>query len=103
MGRRGPVGGRERALCVPRHGDGAACVRWRGHGTRSHQDAWAAPNSVEPSFCFLSAVMALWPLQDMPAQAGQGATDARKAPSVRVRPRTSKPGRELRAKCTMSS
>ena len=26
------VGGRERALCVPGHGDGAACVRWQGDG-----------------------------------------------------------------------
>ena len=71
--------------------------------TRSHQDAWAAPNGVEPPFCFLSAATALRPPQDTPAQAGQGATDARKAPSVRVRLRTSKPGRELRAKRTVSS
>ena len=27
-----PVGGRERALRVPGHGDGAACVRWQGDG-----------------------------------------------------------------------
>ena len=26
------VGGRERALRVPGHGDGAACVRWQGNG-----------------------------------------------------------------------
>ena len=26
------VGGRERALCVPGHGDGAACVCWQGDG-----------------------------------------------------------------------
>ena len=26
------VGGRERALRVPGHGDGAACMRWRGGG-----------------------------------------------------------------------
>ena len=26
------VGGRERALRVPGHGDGAACVRWQGGG-----------------------------------------------------------------------
>ena len=68
MGRRGPVGGRERALCVPRHGDGAACVRWRGNGTRSHQGVWAAPNGVVPTFCFLSAATALRPPQDMPTQ-----------------------------------
>ena len=71
--------------------------------TRSHQDAWAAPNGVVPPFCFLSAATALRPPQDTPAQAGQGATDARKAPSARVRLRTSKPGRELRAKRTVSS
>ena len=51
--------------------------------TRSHQDAWAAPNGVVPPFCFLSAATALRPPQDTPAQAGQGATDARKAPSMR--------------------
>ena len=27
-----PIGGRERALRVPGHGDGAACVRWQGDG-----------------------------------------------------------------------
>ena len=70
---------------------------------RSHQDAGAAPNGVVPPFCFRSAATALRPPQDTPAQAGQGATDARKAPSARVRPRTSKPGRELRAKRTVSS
>ena len=71
--------------------------------TRSHQDAWAAPNGVVPPFCFLSAATALRPPQDTPTQAGQGATDARKVPSARVRLRTSKPGRELRAKRTVSS
>ena len=70
--------------------------------TRSHQDAWAAPNGAVPPFCFLSAATALRPPQDTPAQAGQGATDARKVPSARERLRTSKPGRELRAKCTVS-
>ena len=70
---------------------------------RSHQDAWAASNSVEPPFCFLSAATALRPPQDMPVQAGQGAIDARKVPSARVRLQTSKPGRELRAKRTVSS
>ena len=70
--------------------------------TRSHQDAWAAPNGVVPPFCFLSAATVLRPPQDMPAQAGQGATDTKKAPSARVRLRTSKLGREQRAKCTVS-
>ena len=69
--------------------------------TRSHQDAWAAPNGVEPPFCFLSAATALRPPQDTPAQAGQGATDARKAPSARVELRTSRPGYEHRAKRTV--
>ena len=27
-----PVDGRERALRVPSHGDGATCVRWQGDG-----------------------------------------------------------------------
>ena len=71
--------------------------------TRSHQVAWAAPNGVEPPFCFLSAATALRPPQDTPAQAGQGTTNARKVPSARVRLRTSKPGRELCAKRTVSS
>ena len=71
--------------------------------TRSHQDDWAAPNGVVPPFCFLSAATVLRPPQDTPAQAGQSATDARKVPSARVRLRTSKPGRELRAKRTVSS
>ena len=71
--------------------------------TRSYQDAWAAPNSVTPQFCSLSAATVVLPLQSTPAQAGQGATNARKAPSARVRLRTSKPGRELRAKRTVSS
>ena len=70
--------------------------------TRSHQGVWAAPNDVMPPFRSLSAATVIRPPQDTPAQAGQGATDARKAPSARVRLRTSKPGRELRAKCTVS-
>ena len=70
--------------------------------TRSHQDAWAAPNGIVPPFCFLSAAIALRPPQDMPAQAGQGATDTKKAPSARVRLRTSKLGHEQHAKCIVS-
>ena len=69
--------------------------------TRSHQDVWAAPNGVVPPFCFLSAATALRPPQDTPAQAGQGATDARKAPSARVELRTRRRGCEQRAKCTV--
>ena len=52
--------------------------------TRSHQVAWAAPNGVEPPFCFLSAATVALPPRDTPAQAGQGATDARKVPSARA-------------------
>ena len=70
--------------------------------TRSHQGVWAVPNSVMPPFCFLSAARVIRPPQSTPAQAIQGATDARKVPSARVRLRTSKLGRELRAKCTVS-
>ena len=71
--------------------------------TRSHQDAWAAPNGIVPPFCFLSAATALRPPQDTPAQAGQGTTDARVAPSARVKLQTSKRGREQRAKCTVAA
>ena len=69
--------------------------------TRSYQEDWAAPNGVEPPFCFLSAVTVFRPPQSTPAQAGQGATDARKAPSARVKLRTSRPGCEQRAKGTV--
>lgn len=69
--------------------------------TWSYQDAWAAPNGVEPPFCSLSAVTVLRPPQSTPAQAGQGATNARKAPSARVKLRTSRPGCEQRAKGTV--
>ena len=69
--------------------------------TRSHQEVWAAPNGVMPQFCSLSAVTVVLPPQSTPAQAGQGATDARKAPSGRVELRTSKLGCEHRAKRTV--
>ena len=71
--------------------------------TRSHQRIWAVPNSVAPPFSSLSAVTGSRPPQDTPAQAGQGATDARVAPSARVKLRTSKRGREQRAKCTVAA
>ena len=71
--------------------------------TRSHQGVWAAPNGVAPPFSSLSAVTGSRPPQDTPAQAGQGATDARKAPSARVELRTSRPGCEQRAKGTVDS
>ena len=71
--------------------------------TRSHQKIWAVPNGVAPPFSSLSAVTGSRPPQDTPAQAGQGATDARVAPSARVKLRTSKRGREQRAKCTVAA
>ena len=71
--------------------------------TRSYQRIWAAPNGVAPPFSSLSAVTGSRPPQDTPAQAGQGATDARVAPSARVKLRTSKRGREQRAKCTVAA
>ena len=70
--------------------------------TRSHQEVWAAVNGVVPPFCSLSAATVVRPPQDTPAQAGQGATDARKVPSARARLRTSRPGGEQRAKGTVS-
>ena len=69
--------------------------------TRSHQEVWAAPNGVKPQFCSLSAVTVVLLPQSTPAQAGQGATDARKAPSARVELQTSRPGCEHRAKRTV--
>ena len=102
-GRRGPVGDSEHVPCLPGHGDGTAGCVGVHEATQSYQEDWAAPNGVEPLFCSLSATTVVRPPQDTPAQAGQGATDARKAPSARVRLRTSKPGHELRAKRTVSS
>ena len=102
-GRRGPVGGRERAQCLPGHDDGTAGCAGMHEATRSYQDDWAAPNGVEPPFCSLSAAMVVRPPPDTPAQAGQGATDARKAPSARVELRTSRPGGEQRAKGTVAA
>ena len=71
--------------------------------TRSYQRIWAAPNGVAPPFSSLSAVTGSRPPQDTPAQAGQGATDARVMPRARVKLRTSKRGREQRAKCTVAA
>ena len=71
--------------------------------TRSHQRIWAAPNGVAPPFSSLSAVTGSRPPQYTPAQAGQGATDTRVMPSARVKLRTSKRGREQRAKCTVAA
>ena len=68
--------------------------------TRSYQEDWAAPNGVLPRCCPLSAITVVRPPQSTPAQADQGATDARKAPSARVELWTSRPGCEQRAKCT---
>ena len=68
--------------------------------TRSHQEVWAALNGVKPQFCSLSAVTVVLPPQSTPAQAGQGATDARTAPSARVVLQTGGRGGEERAKGT---
>ena len=75
----------------------------REKATRSHQRIWAVPNGVAPPFSSLSTVTGSRPPQDTPAQAGQGATDAMLAPSARVKLRTSKRGREQRAKCTVAA
>lgn len=69
--------------------------------TRSSQEVWAAPNGVMPQCWPLSAVTVVLPPQSTPAQAGQGATDARNAPSARVLLRTRGRGCEQRAKCTV--
>ena len=61
------------------------------------------PNGIAPPFSSLSAVTGSRPLQDTLVQAGQGATDARVAPSARVKLRTSKRGRDQRAKCTVAA
>ena len=68
---------------------------------RSYQEGWAAPNGVLPRRCPLSAITVVRPPQSTPTQAGQGTTDARKAPSARVELRTRGRGCEHRAKCTM--
>ena len=46
MGRRRPVGGRERALCLPGHGNGAAVCAGMHEATRRARGHWAAPDSV---------------------------------------------------------
>ena len=71
--------------------------------TWSSQKVWAVLNGVMPQCCPLSAVTVVLPPRDAPAQAGQGATDARVAPSARVKLRTSKRGRKQRAKCTVAA
>ena len=99
-GRRGPVGGRERAQCLLGHGDGTAGCAGMHEATRSYQEDWAAPNGVEPPFCSLSAATVVLPPQDTPTQVGQGATDARNEPSARVVLRTGSRVCEQRAKRT---
>ena len=54
-GRRGPVGGRERALCLPGHGDGAAGCAGMHEATRRAGERWAAPNGVASWHCLLLA------------------------------------------------
>ena len=69
--------------------------------TRSHQKIWAVLNGVAPPFSSLSAVTGSRPPQDTPAQAGQGATDARNIPSARVVLRTRRRSCEQCAKRTV--
>ena len=69
--------------------------------TRSSQKVWAVLNGVMPQCCPLSAATVALPPRDTLAQAGPGATDARKAPSARVKLRTRRMGCEQRAKCTV--
>ena len=45
-GRRGPVGGRGRALCLPGHGDGVAVCAGMHEATRRARGHWAAPHGV---------------------------------------------------------
>ena len=45
-GRRGPVRGRERALCLPGHGNGAAGCAGMHAATRRARERWAAQNGV---------------------------------------------------------
>ena len=68
----------------------------REMATRSSQVVWAVPNGVMPQCVRLSAVTVVLPPRNTPAQAGQGATDARNEPSARVVLRT---GRKGRAQC----
>ena len=69
--------------------------------TRSSQEVWAVPNGVMPQCVPLSAVTVVLPPRDTPAQASQGATDARNEPSARMELRTRRRGCEQRAKCTV--
>ena len=45
-GRRGPVRGRERALCLPGHDNGAAGCAGMHAATRRARERWAAQNGV---------------------------------------------------------
>ena len=45
-GRRGPVGGRGRALCLSGHGDGAAVCAGMHEATRRAREHWAVQNGV---------------------------------------------------------
>ena len=92
----------ENALCA-RQATATVLHACAGEGMarRSHQGVWAVPNGVMPPFCSLSAATVIRPPQSTPAQAGQGATDARNEPSARVVLRTGRRGCEQRAKCTI--
>ena len=83
-GRRGPVGGRERVLCLPVavavHGRALACMRPRGEQRGDGRRGTA----LRRRSCPLSAVTGSRPPQDTPARAARGATDAGKTPSARA-------------------
>ena len=70
--------------------------------TRSSQEVWAVPNGVMPQGVPLSAATGFLPLWNTPAQAGQGATDARNEPSARVVLRTGRRSCEQHAKCIVN-
>ena len=70
--------------------------------TRRARGLWAALNGVLPWCAFCRPPREVPTLQKTPARAGQRATDARKAPRMRVKLRTRGRGCEHRAKCTVS-
>ena len=101
-GRRGPVGGWERVLCLPVavavHGRALA---WQGHA--ESQGALGGAERRSAVVCLLSAATEVTTPQKTPARAGHRATDDRKRPSERVVLQTVGRGGEKRAKGTVSA
>ena len=62
---------------------------------------WAVPNGVMPQGAPLSAATGVLPPRNTPAQAGQGATDAKNEASARVVLRTGRRSRAQRARRTV--